>query len=71
MLRQYFAPRRQGGVNPLGVGTVALGSIFYIQDDRFWRDRYRGRPCLRHPWIVEAFLNGELHAARRDPISGR
>ncbi|MBR0641244.1 hypothetical protein [Plastoroseomonas hellenica] len=71
MLRHYFAQRRQGGVNPLGAGTVALGSIFYIQDGGFWRDRYRGRPCLRRPWIVEAFLNGELQAARRDPTSGR
>lgn len=69
MLRQYFASRRQGGANPLGVGVVALGSIFYIQDEAFWRYRYRGRPTLRNPWIVEAFLNGELHAARCDPVS--
>jgi hypothetical protein len=71
MLRQYFAQRRQGGPNPLGVGTIALGSIFYIQDEGFWRDRYRGRPRLRNPWIVEAFLNGEVGAGRRDPITGQ
>ena len=37
MLRQYHAPRRQGGDNPLGVGTIALGAVFYLQDDGHWR----------------------------------
>ena len=27
MIRQYFAQRCQGGVNPLRVGVVAIGSI--------------------------------------------
>ena len=34
------------------------------------RDRYRGAPICRNPWIVEAFLNGTLAAARRDPETG-
>ncbi|USQ74104.1 hypothetical protein NF552_22115 (plasmid) [Roseomonas mucosa] len=70
MLRQYHAPRRLGGDNPLGVGTVALGAVFYLQDDSHWRDRTRGAAICRAPWIVEAFLNGHYHAARRDPATG-
>jgi len=71
MLRQYFAQRRQGGANALGVGTVALGSIFYIQDEDFWHGRHGMRAVARNPWIVEAFLNGALCAGRRDPDTGR
>ncbi|MBI0536980.1 hypothetical protein D9599_15525 [Roseomonas sp. KE2513] len=71
MLRQYHAQRRQGGDNPLGVGTVALGSIFYLQDDGYWRARFGHTAVCRTPWIVESFLNGQYHAARRDPATGR
>ena len=71
MLRQYHAQRRQGGDNPLGVGTVALGSIFYLQDDGYWRARFGRTAVCRTPWIVESFLNGQYHAARRDPATGR
>ena len=70
MLRQYHAQRRQGGDNPLGVGTVALGSIFYLQDDGYWRARFGHTAVCRTPWIVESFLNGQYHAARRDPATG-
>ncbi|MDT8350954.1 hypothetical protein [Roseomonas mucosa] len=70
MLCQYHAPRRQGGDNPLGVGTVALGSIFYLQDDGYWRARSGRTAVCRTPWIVESFLNGQYHAARRDPATG-
>ena len=70
MLRQYHAQRRQGGDNPLGVGTVALGSIFYLQDDGYWRARFGGTAACRTPWIVEGFLNGQYHAARRNPATG-
>lgn len=56
MIRQYFAHRRRGGCNPLGVGVIPVGAIFFIQDDGWWRDRYRGAPICRDPWIVEAFL---------------
>lgn len=70
MLRQYHAQRRQGGDNPLGVGTIALGSIFYLQDDGYWRARFGRAAVCRTPWIVESFLNGQYHAARRDPASG-
>lgn len=70
MIRQYFAHRRRGGNNPLGVGVIPVGAIFYIQDEGSRRDRYRGAPICRNPWIVEAFLNGTLAAARRDPETG-
>ena len=73
MIRQYFAYRRRGGCNPLGVGVIPVGAIFYIQDEGWWRDRYRGAPICRDPWIVEAFLNGTLAAARpnADTAAGR
>ena len=70
MLRQYHAQRRQGGNNPLGVGTIALGSIFYLQDDGYRRARFGGTAVCRTPWIVEGFLNGQYHAARRDLATG-
>ena len=70
MIRQYRAHRRRGGYNPLGVGVIPVGAIFYIQDHGWWRDRYRGKPTCRNPWIVEAFLNGLLCAARRNPATG-
>jgi hypothetical protein len=65
MIRQYFAQRRQGGDNPKGVGVIAVGSIYYLQDDAYWRDRFRGSPVNRNPWIVLAFLNGVVAASRR------
>jgi hypothetical protein len=71
MIRQYYAQRRQGGNNPLGVGIIPAGAIFYLQDDGWWRDRYRGKPISRNPWIVEAFLNDTLAAARRNRNTGQ
>ncbi len=72
MNRQYHAPsRRQGGDIPYGVGVISVGSIYYLQEDHYWRDRFRGRPLLRNPWIVEAFLNGIMGAARRNPTTGK
>ena len=67
MMRQYKAQRRRGGPNPLGVGVIAVGSIYYLQDPGWFGDRYPGLPVCRAPWQVEAFTNGMLHAARRDP----
>jgi len=32
MIRQYGGQRRQGGANPLGVGVIATGSIYYLLD---------------------------------------
>jgi len=69
-MRQYGAHRRRGGYNPLGVGVVAVGSVFYLQDEGFFRDRYGGRAVCRDPWQLIAFLNGVMHAARRDPDTG-
>ena len=71
MIRQYFAQRCQSGTNPLRVGVVAVGSIFYLQDEGFFRDHHGGRAVCRDPWIVESFLNGQYHAARRDPVTSR
>ena len=70
MIRQYHAQRRQGGNNPLGIGVIAIGTIFYVQDEGWWRDRYRGAPIRRNPWIVDAFLNGTMGAARRNHATG-
>lgn len=69
MLRQYYTSPFMGGNNPLCVGTIAVGSIYYIQDDRWWRDRLRGAPVFRDPWIVEAFLNGVCAACRLNPTT--
>ena len=70
MIRQYRAQRRRGRPNPLGVGIIPVGAIFYIQDEGWWRDRYRGAATCRNPWIVEAFLNGTIGAARRNRQTG-
>ena len=71
MIREYHAQRRRGGLNPLGVGVIPVGAIFYLQNDGWWRDRYRGAPVCRNPWLVEAFLNGTIGAARRNRETGR
>ena len=69
MIRQYQAQRRIGGTNPLGIGVIAVGSIFYLQDQAFY-SRFGGRAVCRNPWIVEAFLNGTVGAARRNRDTG-
>ena len=71
MIRQYGAQRSQGGDNPLRVGVVAAGSIFYLQDEAFFRDRHGGTAVCRTPWMVESFLNGTMGAARRNRDTGR
>src|SRR5271165_5082120 len=71
MIRLYHVHRRQGGRNPLGIGVIPAGAMFYLQPDWWWRDRYRGKPACRDPWIVEGFLNGTVAAARRNPLTGR
>ena len=70
MIRQYYAQRCRGGDNPLRVGVIPVGAIFYVQEDCWWRDRFRGRPVCREPWIVEAFLNGTIGAGRRNRETG-
>ena len=70
MIRRSYAQRYRGGYNPLRVGVIPGGAIFYIQNDCWWRDRYRGQPVCREPWIVEAFLNGTLGAGRRNRETG-
>jgi hypothetical protein len=70
MIRQYRAQRHRGGNNSLGVGVIPIGAIFYIQDEWWWRERHRGKPVCRDPWIVEAFLNGVIGAARLNCETG-
>lgn len=70
MMRQYGAQRRRGGDNPLRVGTIAIGSVFYLQDQGYFRARHGEAPVCRAPWMVEAYLNGMMHATRRDPDTG-
>jgi len=69
-MRQYGTHRRRGGDNPLGVGVIAVGSLYYLQNASWFSDRYPGPPVCRDPWRVEAFENGLLHATRRDPDTG-
>lgn len=69
MIRQYYGQRCQGGNNPRRIGVIPAGAIFYLQDESWWRDRFRGRPSCREPWIVESFLNGTVAAARRNPVT--
>jgi len=71
MIRQYYAQRARGGDNPLRVGVVAVGSLFYLQDDGFFCDRYGGTAVYRTPWQVLGFLNGTMGAARRNRDTGR
>ncbi|MEK8121607.1 hypothetical protein WOB59_00355 [Methylocystis sp. IM4] len=71
MMRQYYAQRRRGGDNPKGVGVIAVGSIYYLQDDSYFRDRFRGAPSRRNPWTACAFLNGVLGAGRRNADTGK
>ena len=67
MMRQYGGQRRRGGANPLGVGVIAVGAIYYLQDPGWFSDRTPGPPVCKVPWKVEGFTNGLLHAVRRDP----
>ena len=73
MIRQYGTQRRRGGANPLGVGVIAVGSIYYLQDREFFDSRFSGQAVCRDPWIVEGFLNGTIGAAvaTATPGSGR
>ena len=71
MIRQYRAHRRRRGVNPLGVGVIATGSIYNLQDRGFYHDRFGSRAICRNPWIVEGFLNGTCAAAWRNCDTGR
>jgi len=70
MMRQYGAQRCRSGDNPLRVGTIAVGSVLYLQDQGYFRARYGEAPICRAPWIVEGYLNGMMHATRRDPNTG-
>ena len=70
-MRQYGAQRRRGGPNPLGVGVIAVGAVFHLQEPGWFSARTPGPPVCKAPWQVEAFTNGLLRAARRDPDTGQ
>lgn len=70
MMRQYYAQRCRGGSNPLRVGVIAVGSIYYVQDRGYFDKCRGGRAVVRTPYIVEAFLNGTCGAARRNRETG-
>ena len=71
MLRQYHAQhRRRGGSNPLGVGVIGTGAVYYLQDRGFFSSSARSSATLRTPWVVEGFLNGTMGASRRNPDTG-
>ena len=70
MLRHYYAQRARGGHIPLRVGVIPVGAISYLQNESWWRDRFRGRAVCREPWIFEAFLNGTMGASRRNRETG-
>jgi hypothetical protein len=65
MIRQYHAQRRRGVANPLGVGVIPAGAIFYLQDPGWWRDHYRGAPMCRNP--LDRRSLPQRHARRRPP----
>ena len=69
MIRQYYASRSMGVANPLRIGVIAAGSIYYLQDGGFF-SRFGARATCRDPWIVESFINGTIAAARRNKDSG-
>ena len=69
-MRQYYAQRAQGGDNPLRVGVIAVGSIYHLQDQSYFRDPCGGQAVCRTPWQVEGYLNGTLAAARRNRDTG-
>ena len=71
MMRQYGASPRRGGANPLGVGIIAVGTILYLEDDGYFHDRHGGTAVCKAPWQVEAFLNGVMHASRRNRDTGQ
>jgi len=70
MMRPYGAQSRLGGHNPLGVGVIAVGSIYYLQNEANFRERYGGRAICRNPWQITSFSNGMLHASRRNRDTG-
>jgi hypothetical protein len=70
MFRQYYAQRARGGDNPLRVGVIPIGARFYLQDEAVFRSRHNQAPVFRTLWTVEAFLNGTVGAARRNPATG-
>ena len=70
MIRQYGAQRAQGGDNPLRVGVIAVGSIYYLQSQNYFHNPYGDAAVCRTPWQVQGFLNGILAAARRNRDTG-
>lgn len=70
MLRQYYAQRQRGGSNPLGVGVIGVGAIYYLQALDLSRPPSGRSASYRTPWVLECFLNGIMAASRRNRETG-
>ncbi len=62
MLHQYHPQRGRLWRGRL-VGTLAVGTILYIQDGVRPFGGMRGPVVLRNPWQIIAWLNREFHPA--------
>jgi hypothetical protein len=64
MIRQYRAQRFRYDARGRHIGTVAIGTVLYIQDGV--RPFSMQTPFTRrNPWIVEAWLNREYYPAAK------
>jgi len=54
MMQEYGASRCRGGNNPLRVGVVAVGSLFYLQDEGapLWRKDRSVFKNMTPAWMV-------------------
>ena len=53
------------------MGVIAVGTILYLQNESYFRDRHGGPAVCKVPWQVEAFLNGMMHASRHHRHTGK
>lgn len=70
MLRQYYTQRRRGGSNPLGIGVIGVGAVYYLQSLDLSRLPSGRSASYRTPWVVECFLNGTMGASRGNRHTG-
>ncbi len=63
MMRQYYNTQRcRGGNNPLRVGVLAVGAVFYIQDENYVRSRH-GEAAICRARAVQRCWMGCTEAA--------
>lgn len=65
MFNQYGAGRFRTLADGRRVGTIPVGTVLYIQDGVRPMGGFRGSIVRREPWIVEAWHNRTMGAARR------